>query len=145
MIGQQANRVRVLLLVSGITEILLGIGHSIVGTLVFERPGDVTWALDLISAPDGLTNTVEAGSQKDLIVGVFLIAGTCWIIFGSMLVYLARQGVTNETRPFLFFVLAHQLVFLALMLVFLPFHYPAIAEIVVMAGALALAIRYSRS
>ncbi len=132
---------RTALRVSGTLEIVLGIGHSIVGTVLFTAPQALVPLLGLIPAPAEVLTPITVPALRYLMEGVFLIAGWDWIVFGSILLWLARVPARPGDRVLLGLVLAQQVGFLLLMLVFLRFHWPAIVQIVAMIAALAAARR----
>lgn len=101
----------------------LGTGHNVVSIFYFTRPDLLAPLAASMAIPLALLTPIAVPAQGVALLGVFLIAGVCWMLFGALLVWLARRPPVPHDRPLLTFVLVHQVSLLVLMVVFLHFHW----------------------
>ena len=134
-----------LLRVSGWLELMLGTGHTVLGTLILTRPRSVAGLVAGLGWPTAILSPIAPAQQLALVLAMSLGVGIDWLIFGAMLVWQGRTRPTGPDSPLLGFVLLHQLVLAVLMVLFVRWHLVAVAAVLVMAvtlgGALTVAKR----
>jgi hypothetical protein len=129
------------LLLSGGLEIGVGFGHSVVGSLIVVRP---TLALPVVATlgwPKSLLTPIVPPEQNAVVLALSLLAGTAWMLFGAILVWLARAAHPNVSL--IAILLVHQLSFCLLMFLLAPFLFP-IPWIVGLAAA-ALGVAFAKA
>ena len=145
--ADERERIGRLLRVSGWLELMLGTGHTIVGTLILTRPQSVAGLVARLGWPTAILSPIAPPEQYALVLAMSLGAGIDWLVFGAMLLW---QGWTQPTRPdvaLLRFVLLHQLTLAVLIVLCVRWHVLAVAAVLVMVvalgGALVAATRAS--
>jgi hypothetical protein len=125
------------LLLSGCLEIGVGFGHNVVGSLIIVRP---TLALPIVAAlgwPKSLLTPIVPPEQNAVVLALSLLAGTAWMLFGAILVWLARAA--HPSVSLVAIVLVHQLSFCLLMFLLVPFLFPITWIVGLAAAALGVA------
>ena len=125
-----------LLRVSGWLEVMLGTGHTVLGTLILARPQSVASLVAGLGWPTAILSPIAPPEQYALVLAMSLGAGIDWLVFGAMLLW---QGWTRPTRPdvaLLRFVLLHQLTLAVLIVLCVRWHVLAVAVVLVMVVAL---------
>lgn len=136
----QAPKVGRLLLLSGWLEIGIGLGHNVLGTLILMRPRVATPIVASMGWPMAILTPIVPPEQLVLVLAMSLSAGTCWMLFGAILVWQGRTRAAHPDVPLLALVLVHQLSFLVLMVLFVRFHVPGIVVVALMVVALSAAL-----
>ena len=135
-----ARSVRRSLLLSGWLEIGVGLGHNVLGTLIIARPALATPVLAAAGWPMSLLTPIVPPEQNAVVLALSLLAGTGWMLFGTVLVWQARTHATHPDIPLLAIVLVHQLSFFFLMLLLAPFLTPIVWIVGFAAAALGTAL-----
>jgi hypothetical protein len=125
-----------LLAASGWLEVGLGTGHSVVATLILERPALAAPIVAAMRWPRTILLPIDDPIQRDLVVGMSLGAGTAWVVFGALLIWQSRTRATAPCAPLLRLVLLHQASFALLLLVFVRWHVLAVAVVGAMVAML---------
>jgi hypothetical protein len=131
-----ARAMRRLLLVSGWLELCLGTGHNVVATMILKRPDLAAPIVAAMRWPQTILLPISDATQRALVVGMSLGAGTAWMVFGAILIWQGRARAASPDVPLLRLVLLHQSAFAALMVAFVRWHALALAIVVGMVATL---------
>jgi len=136
----RARSIRRWLLLSGWLEIGLGVGHNILATLIITRPALVAPIVARMGWPTAILTPITPPEQNALVLATSLGSGTAWMLFGAILVWQGLARAARPDVPLLTILLVHQSIFLLLMALFVRFHVPAIATVVLMTTATGAAL-----
>jgi hypothetical protein len=118
-----------LLRISGWLELSLGIGHTVVGTLILIRPKAAAPIVSAFGWPNALLVPFAVPpAQYDLVLAMSLSAGTAWMIFGAILIRLGRTRPASRHDPMLALVLLQQASLALLMVLYVRWHVLAVAD-----------------
>ncbi len=129
-----------LLRFSGWLEVLIGTGHNVVGTLILVRPDLGATIVAMAHWPASLVTPIAPPEQFALVLAMSLCAGTAWMIFGAMLIWLGRAGAPIPDTPLLGLLLLHQMTFAMLVMLYIRWHVLALAAVLGMTIALSRAV-----
>lgn len=133
-----------LLRVSGWLELSLGIGHTVVGTLMLTRPHDLAPIVAAFRWPATLLVPFAVPpEQYALVLAMSLSAGTAWMAFGAILIQQGRATSAPHV-PVLALVLLHQVSLALLMVRYVRWHVLAVAVVFAMTIALGRAFALAR-
>ena len=128
------------LLLSGWLEISIGLGHTVLATLILVRPTLVAPIVARLGWPMAILTPIVPPEQHALVLGLSLGCGTAWMLFGAILVWQGHARAAHPDWPLLAIIFAHQVSFLLLMVLFVRFHRPGIVIVALMTTALGAAL-----